>query len=55
MKISVALVGIVIGMIIFTIGYFARDPTVGLSMLLAYLVGILVGLSDWLIEEQSYE
>lgn len=49
MKASV--IRIVIGMIIFSIGYFARDPTVGLSMLLVYVVGILVGIISLLIEE----
>ena len=49
MKASV--IRVVIGMIIFAIGYFARDPTVGLSMQLAYYVGILVGLICLLIEE----
>lgn len=49
MKASV--IRVVIGMIIFAIGYFVRDPTVGLSMLVVYLVGILVGIISLLFEE----
>lgn len=49
-----AVIRIVIGLIIFSIGYFARDPTVGLSMLLVYCVGIFVGIISLLIEEYSW-
>lgn len=38
MKASV--IRVVIGMIIFSIGYFVWDPTVGLSMQLACYVGM---------------
>lgn len=46
-----SIIRIVIGLIIFSIGYFVWDPTVGLSMQLACYVGMLVGLICLLIEE----